>query len=246
MTFTSIIIPTHNGLHLLNECVESIRKYTQVPYEIVIVDNGSNDGTLDYCLQENMIFVSLATNTGFASACNKGIAAASGDDLLLLHNDVIVSDGWLKNLTKALHSDEQVGIVGPIANVASRQQQVKRRRYSYMSQFHRLSGQYNRSNRSKWKYTNSVDGFCFLFKREVMDKVGSFDERFSPGYYEDDDYCLRARVHGYKILVCGDVLVHHEGGATFHHCFPNGIDEIKVRNQHVFMDKWYIDPHKLS
>lgn len=239
---TSIIIPTYNGLHLLAPCVESIRNHTSVPYEIIVVDNGSTDGTAEYCEREQLIFISLPYNAGFPAACNKGLSISIGDQLLLLNNDCLVGDGWLSNLLAGLYSSEQVGIVGPVTNYASGKQQVEFA-YSSPEQFYAFAADYNRPDPSKWQETRRIVGLCMLFKRSVLRTLGYLDERFSPGHFEDDDYCYRARAHGYRLLICGDAFIHHEGSASFKNGHPQGWSEIVSRGRQLFMEKWGVDPH---
>ena len=238
---TSIIIPTFNGLHLLRTCVEHIRAYTDTPYEIIVVDNGSRDGTGEYCVREGLLLVSLPENAGFPVACNHGLRLASGDQLLLLNNDVFVSPRWLTLLQEALNSRKEIGIVGPVTNYASGIQQVKvgyADRAGYILEAER----WNASNPGLWLEVNRIVGLCYLFKRTVMDRVGLLDEMFSPGHYEDDDYCYRARLAGFKLVVAGNVLVHHEGSASFRTRFPGGFQELIERNRRRFVEKWNVDP----
>lgn len=238
---TSIIIPTYNGLHLLRTCVEHIRAYTDAPYEIIVVDNGSRDGTDEYCIQEKLSLISLPENKGFPVACNWGIRAARGDNLLLLNNDVYVSPRWLSGLTDALHSSEDVGIVGPVTNYASGIQQVKVE-YNDLSGFVSEADRRNTPGMPKWQEVRRIVGLCFMFKRSVMERVGLLDELYSPGHYEDDDYCYRARLAGFRMLIAFNVLVHHEGSASFRHRFPSGFKEIVERNRRRFLNKWKVDP----
>lgn len=241
MTLTSIIIPTYNGLDLLRRCVEAIRAHTATPYEIIVVDNASQDGTDAFCRLEKITFISLPDNRGFPSACNLGLQLARGDELLLLNNDVTVSEGWLNNLKAVLYSAPDIGIVGPVTNYASGPQQVKTH-YEGLAEFHEAAKRANIPNPFKWKETRRLIGLCFLLKREVLEAVGLLDERFSPGHYEDDDYCLRARMQGYRLLIAGDCLVHHEGSASFKEVYHSGWQELVERNRKIFMDKWGVDP----
>ncbi|MDT3428385.1 GT2 family glycosyltransferase [Paenibacillus forsythiae] len=243
MTRTSIIIPTFNGLGLLRTCVDAIRRYTAEPYELIIVDNASSDGTAKYCRRERIPFISLPANAGFPIACNLGMQLASGDELLLLNNDVIVSKNWLANLKSALYSSPDTGIVGPVTNYASGRQQVNTG-YADIAGFHAAAETANIPDPSKWSETKRLVGLCFLFKREVFDKVGLLDERFSPGHYEDDDYCIRARLQGYRLLIAGDCLVHHEGSASFKEVYRSGWDELIGRNRRLYIEKWGIDPRQ--
>ncbi|AWP29186.1 glycosyltransferase family 2 protein [Paenibacillus sp. Cedars] len=238
---TSIIIPTFNGLHLLRTCVDHIRAYTEVPYEIIVVDNGSRDGTGEYCLREKLLLISLPENTGFPVACNRGLRMASGDQLLLLNNDVFVSPRWLTLLLEALYSREEIGIVGPVTNYASGIQQVEAG-YTDITGYIHEAERWNVTNPGRWQEVNRIVGLCYLFKRTVMNRVGLLDEMFSPGHYEDDDYCYRARLGGFKLLVAGNVLVHHEGSASFRNRFPGGFQDLIERNRKRFVEKWNVDP----
>ncbi|GAA3408578.1 glycosyltransferase family 2 protein [Paenibacillus hodogayensis] len=241
MSMTSIIIPTFNELDLLRECIQAIETYTDTPYEIVVVDNGSTDGTIDYCLKKSVVLVSLPENRGFPEACNYGLKAASGSELLLLNNDVVVSKRWLANMLNSLYSTERVGIVGPRTNYASGMQQIELA-YGDMNEFQETADQFNVSDPAKWIEARRIVGLCFLFKRELMDRIGLLDERFSPGHYEDDDYCYRARLAGYRLLIAGDTLVHHYGSQSFRKQGQERMDRLVDMNFHKFVDKWGVDP----
>ncbi|MDP4098481.1 glycosyltransferase family 2 protein [Paenibacillus sp. P96] len=241
MTLTSIIIPTYNGLHLLRPCVEAIRTFTDTPYEIIVVDNGSRDGTAVYCERERITSIWNPNNSGYAAACNLGLKLASGDHLLLLNNDVTVMPGWLRILQTALHSDERVGVVGPVTNYASGIQQVETGADS-LKAYLRFAEDNNQSDPSRWIETERLVGFCLLFRRELLQRVGYLDEIFSGGHYEDDDYCFRARSHGYRLLVCGDCFVHHEGSASFNLMEEEARKALIQRNHQIFVDKWQVDP----
>ncbi|MBJ9992292.1 MULTISPECIES: glycosyltransferase family 2 protein [Paenibacillus] len=240
---TSIIIPTHNGLHLLAPCIEAIRKYTDTPYEIIVVDNASTDGTDGYCIKEGIPFISLPANRGFPVACNIGLAAAGGDDLLLLNNDVTVTTNWLSNMLAALHSRPDVGLVGPVTNAASGRQKVDVS-FNNTEEFQLTAVRNNQPDPSRWVEVNRVIGMCLLIKREVLSRIGFLDEAFSPGHYEDDDYCYRARLAGFHLLICGDALVHHQGSASFKQASSEQIQQLIDRNHRLFIEKWQIDPRQ--
>lgn len=241
MTLTSIIIPTYNRLGLLRSCVESIRAYTDSPYEIIVVDNASSDETDAYCRTNKLTLVSLPENRGFPLACNLGLQLAAGDELLLLNNDVIVSQGWLANLKSALYSAPDIGMVGPVTNYASGRQQVETG-YTDIPGYHAEARLANAPDAAKRLEARRLVGLCLLFKRELMDTIGLLDERFSPGHYEDDDYCYRARLKGYRLLIAGDCLVHHEGSASFREVYSSSLQELVERNRRLFMEKWHVDP----
>ena len=157
------------------------------------------------------------------------------------NNDVIVSTNWLSNLKRALYSAPDIGVVGPITNYASGSQQVKTF-YEGIESFHQTTKMTNIPDSSKWRGTLRLVGMCYMFKREVMDVIGVLDERFSPGHYEDDDYCYRAHLQGYRLLIAGDTLVHHEGSVSFKQVYNGGWKELVERNRGLFIEKWRIDP----
>ena len=238
---TSIIIPSYNGLELLRECVEAIRSYTHEDYEIIVVDNGSEDGTPQYCLREKIRLISLPKNKGFPAACNLGLKIATGDALLLLNNDIVVTHNWLSNMLNCLYSSERIGIVGPYTNYASGRQQ-RDSGYTDLSQFHEIAATANMQNPELRMPLNRLVGFCFLFKREVMNKIGLLDEQFTPGHYEDDDYCYRARLAGFELMLAGDVVVHHHGSRSFNKVDKEQLAKLVHKNHKRFLEKWKVDP----
>lgn len=243
MNGTSMIIPSYNGLHLLKPCIESIRLHTHEPYEIIVVDNGSTDGTAEYCIDEKIILVSLPRNEGFPAACNKGLAVAGGEQLMLLNNDCLAGPGWLSNLLAALYSAQDIGMVGPVTNYASGPQQVHAD-YKGREEYYDYAAANNLSDPGRWTEVKRLVGLCLLFKRSTFKAVGYLDERFSPGHFEDDDYCYRIRAHGLRLLMCADTFIHHEGSSSFKTAYPDGWLHLVERGRRLFHEKWGIDPHQ--
>ncbi|WP_338143354.1 glycosyltransferase family 2 protein [Paenibacillus whitsoniae] len=237
---TSIIIPTYNGLPLLKDCVASIRRHTDVPYELIVVDNGSSDGTVAYCLQEKIKLIAAPVNLGFPAACNLGLRLATGSELLLLNNDTIVTRRWLTNLQRCLHEQPNVGMVGPVTNYASGRQRLRER----FTTIDRMTAKYNEANPKRWLETKRLIGMCLLFKRELLEKIGYLDERFSPGHFEDDDYCYRARLHGYRLSIAGDCFIYHKGSVSFRKKPRPLVRKAIWRNRQKFIRKWGVDPRK--
>lgn len=236
---TSIIILTYNGLRYSKECVESIRRYTEKDYEIIVVDNNSNDGTKKWLsMQKDIKPIYNKENLGFPKGCNQGINAANGDDVLLLNNDVIVTPNWLKNLRTCLYSNKGIGAVGPVTNKCSNGQSININiKLNSINEMLRWCERYNKSNCCKWQEKDRLVGFCLFIKKEVINKIGLLDERFSPGNYEDDDYSLRIRKAGYKLILCKDTFIYHYGGASFSRCDYLRLLQI---NKSKFEEKWGI------
>lgn len=240
---TSIIIPSYNGLHLLAPCVESIRMFTPEPHEIIVVDNASTDGTAPYCAANGILLIRLPENRGFPAACNAGLRLASGDALLLLNNDVVVGPYWLGNLVDCLMGEPDVGIVGPMTNHTFGRQKSDRV-YAGLEEYRRMAAVWNRPDPARRFPVKRIVGLCFLFRRPLMERIGLLDERFSPGYYEDDDYCYRARKAGYRLKIAGDVMVHHHGSASFKKEYRKKRALLIKTNFRKFMKKWGVNPHR--
>ena len=248
MRKTSIIILSYNTLNYTKLCIESIRRHTRIgTYEIVVVDNGSIDGSREWLKrQSDIILIRNYENVGFPKGCNQGLAISTGQNLLLLNSDTIVTPHWLDNMCIALHSDDSVGAVGCVANNISHFQQIETNGYQTLDELIKFAEAYNKSNPTAWEQRLTLVGFAFLFKREVYECIGPLDEAFSPGNYEDDDYSLRIWQAGWKLLLCKDTFIHHFGSASF--LKNRSLEEkrekekkflaLLKRNKEYFLNKW--------
>lgn len=234
---TSVVVLTRDQLAYTRECVDSVRRLTDEPYEFVFVDNASSDGTADFLrgVPGARVIVN-AENRGFPAAANQGIAAARGDQILLLNNDTVVTTGWLRRMLRALHSGPQVGLVGPCSNNVSGPQQVEPG-YDAIPGLDGFAWDWGKAHDGVTEETDRLVGFCLLIRRAVVDTIGGLDERFGLGCFEDDDYCLRAARAGFRAVIARDAFVHHYGGRTF---LGAGVDfaEVMRENGRRFRDKW--------
>lgn len=239
MKQVSIIILTYNNLDYNIQCVQSIREYTEEgSYEIVIVDNGSTDGTREWLKQQSDLkLIFPDQNTGFPKGCNLGIEAAKKEnDILLLNNDIVVTPHWLDNLKKCLYSNGNIGAVGPITNYAWNNQAIDIP-YKSIQDMIKFAETINNADKNKWEPKAKLVGFCLLIKRKVLDIVGLLDERFSPGNFEDDDLCVRITEAGYELFVCNDCFIHHYGNTTFKK-EPEKFNNVIAVNAEKFKQKW--------
>ena len=241
MPLVSIIILTLNRLEVTRECITSIQRHTPETHEIIFIDNGSTDGTVSWLrelagAQANYHLIENENNLGFAAGCNQGMRAARGSFILLLNNDVVVTPEWLSGMIECFSSDT-IGIVGPMTDNISGIQQWPWATRQGTERLDEFSRNFRRNNRFRRIPTRRVVGFCMMFRRELMDRIGLLDEQFGSGNFEDDDYCLRAALAGFRNLVAADVFIHHVGSATFE---GNNIDyrEALMRNQQLFSQKW--------
>lgn len=245
---TSIVILTRNELEYTTQCIEGIARTTPQPHELVLVDNGSTDGTLEYLRSiPDAVVIDNGRNLGFGGGCNLGIAASSGERILLLNNDVVPTDGWLEELHAGLDSDPRVGLVGPRSNHIVGVQVVDEVGYDQDS----LDGL--DAWAATWRATQAgrltsiprLVGFCILMERAVVDRIGGFDLRYGLGNFEDDDLCLRAAVAGYECRIAHGSFVHHYGSRTF---AGEGIDHTAsiVENYVRFAEAWRLTPDELD
>ena len=239
MALTSIVIVTRNALELTKRCVDSIAANTDDPYEIVFVDNGSKEDMTDYLATvPHSRLIRNEENLGFAAGCNQGLRAAEGEYIVLLNNDTVVTKEWLSGLRSWLERDPSIGIVGPVSNNVAPIQRVHLP--SRPEAVDAIAELWRKHNMNAGFYAHRLIGFCMLFHRSLLDRIGGMDERFFPGNYEDDDFSLRARIGGKRLWVARDVFIHHEGHGTFR---ENEIDRqmASLRNAEAFRAKWSID-----
>lgn len=238
----SIITLTHNEWKYTNMCLTSIQRYTHIPYEVIVVDNGSRDNTLNRLRDGQQKYrwlhlVENEINRGFAAGMNMGIEEAKGDYIVLLNNDTLPSFHWLDNPLQLLKELPDAGIVGPVSNRVIRQQKVKTR-FRSIKEVHRFCRYYNRLNPAKWRKTSLLSGFCMIFPRKLVDSIGVLDERFGAGTYEDDDYCTRAQTAGYSCWIAGDTYLHHFGNRSFKRKGREEFRKILRQNRQYYMYKW--------
>lgn len=237
----SVIIPAWNELAYTQHCVHSVRERTPEHCEIIVVDNGSNDGTAEWLAgQADVRTISNPENRGFAIACNQGMAAARGRYLVLLNNDTIVTPGWTTGLIAAIERHPDVGLVGPLANRVGGWQMDPTATYTDEEGLvaHAAACAADRSGVAE--DVPMLSGFCWMLTRETYDTVGSFDERFGLGTFEDNDYCKRIALAGLRMLIAHDVFIHHQCSATF---TAAGIDytEQMNTNRPLLREKWADD-----
>jgi GT2 family glycosyltransferase len=241
---TSIIILCCNEVNCSRTCLESVLANTRPSYELILVDNGSTDAT-PALLEElkhapgpdRVEVIRNESNAGFAAGCNQGRARARGDYIVFLNNDTIVTEGWLDGLIRCVLSDwPQVGMAGAVTNNSRPPQQVPAP-YADRDGLESFAAQRRREHAGAVRESERLAGFCLLARRQVLDRVGSFDEGYGVGFFEDDDLCVRVRQAGYRLLVALDVFVHHFGSRTFRHL---GIDTEKQlrENFEKFRARW--------
>lgn len=245
----SIIILTRDGLEYTRQCLDSIFVKTNYPdYEIVVVDNASQDGTPEYlgeikAKQKNFQIIRNKQNVGFARANNQGAKAANGEYLVFLNNDTVVTDGWLTRLVEHLQ-DPSIGMVGPVTNSASNEAKISVK-YETIDELDQFAQAYTQAHYGETFEIRALAFFCVAIRSDRYREIGPLDERFGLGMFEDDDYAIRVRRSGYKVICAEDVFIHHWGGASFLKLDPYQYWLLFIENRRKFERKWNVtwQPH---
>jgi GT2 family glycosyltransferase len=247
----SIVVVTRDNLVFSKLCLESVLANTDDPgYELIVVDNGSGEELLSYLgqLESRFPFIRVVrneTNRGFAAANNQGLAMAAGDRFVLLNNDTIVPPGWLSPLLRHL-DDPRVGAVGPVTNRIGNEAQIETS-YRTHAEFERFAREYTHGRAGVRFEIPMLAMFCFAIRRETHERVGPLDERYHIAMFEDDDYAVRLRAEGYRLVCAEDAFVHHFGGVSLGSQLTSGqFQELLNANRERFQRKWGIEwkPHQ--
>lgn len=214
----TVIIPSWNGRHLLKTCLSSIQKQTLKDFEVIVVDNGSSDGSIDY-IEKNFSkvrVIKLEKNYGFAKAINFGIKEAKGDFIVLINNDTEVGRQCLHYLVQAAKQHPEVGFVAA-KMLNYYQRDVIDSAGDYLDEVGHANniglGKKDGPIFDQPGYVFLATGGGGLFKRKVFDRVGLFDENYF-AYFEDVDLCLRAQFQGIKGWYEPKAIIYHIHKAT--------------------------------
>ncbi len=212
------MIPNWNGRRWLPGCLDALGRQELAPSEVIIVDNGSTDGSLEFLRASfpDVRVIELGRNTGFAHAANRGLEAAGGEYVALLNTDVVVADDWLARTAAGLAVD------GRAASVACKMLDLEdsTRVYDAGDVLRRdgaceQRGRFGRDD-GRWDQPGEVFGACggaALYRREAVLRAGGFDERYF-AYLEDVDLALRLRLSGWSCRFEPAVALHAGEGSS--------------------------------
>ncbi|MFT4037602.1 MAG: glycosyltransferase [Thermomicrobiales bacterium] len=227
-----IIICVHNAQEDVRRCLDAVIRHTEAPYRLTIVDDASDAETAT-ALREfvaNQPAARLLRNPrrqGYTRSANRGLQAASGDVLVLLNSDAIVTPGWLGAMLACLRSDARLGIVGPLSNAASYQSVPER--FGVDGDWSvnpappgwdagAIAAAVARVSDHAFPRVPLVNGFCFMVTRAVIEAIGAFDATaFPDGYGEENDFCLRAADAGFALAIADQAYVHHAKSRSYTH-----------------------------
>lgn len=216
---TSVVIPNWNGQTWIGECLDSLLLQS-IKTQIIVVDNGSIDKSVEI-IKKNypaVILIELPVNTGFAGGVNRGIEHALNDGaeaIALLNNDAVANKNWLRELVAAMEENPKLGIA------ACKLKHISKEYFDSTGDFYSIwglpfprarnvkdTGQYNKS-----ELIFSGSGGASLYRSEMLQQIGLFDERFF-AYYEDVDISFRAQLHGWLVSYQPKSEAYHRISAT--------------------------------
>jgi len=210
----SIIIVNWNGKEYLRDCLESLRSQTFSDLEVILVDNGSTDGSVEYVQRNFPGWVRILRNTqneGFSGGNNRGIRAASGNYIVLLNNDAQADPRWLEELVKVAEENPRAGMLACKIYLQGGSKIIDNVGHLiYRDGLNRGRGRLEVDHGQFDKLEDVIfpSGCAALYRREMLEEVGLFDEDFF-AYGDDTDLGLKGRLAGWKCLYVPEAIVHH-------------------------------------
>ncbi|NLA39741.1 MAG: glycosyltransferase [Methanomicrobiales archaeon] len=216
----SIIIPVYNAIDFTIACIEKIYSVqNKASFEIIVVDNGSQDGTPERLQalakeKDKLTYYRLESNRGFSGGVNFGFKKAKGRFLVILNNDTLPTDNWLDLLIAAFEKDPTLGIVSPMTNYVGEGPQLD---YAAINIKPNEIDNYAKTilDRGFCYEPNRLVFFCVMIRKAVIDQIGYLDEGYLKGNFEDDDFNLRAILSGFRLGISQNAFVYHHGSITF-------------------------------
>lgn len=209
----TIVVQGYNRLEKTKYCVECVLKYTKhIDYELILIDNGSSDQTFEFFKSvdyHDKKVIRITKNIGSVFGYLKhAFLFFRGKYLVGVPNDIYVTSNWLENLLKCIESDNKIGWVVPMSSNVSNLQDPNLQ-FKSLYEMQNVAKDFNVSNPLKWEKRLRLVNTVTIFKREILDIVGKYDVGFFHDFSEDD-YSIRLRRMGYKLILCGDTFVHHD------------------------------------
>ncbi|MET0226017.1 MAG: glycosyltransferase, partial [Dokdonella sp.] len=238
----SIVIPVYNKIAYTSACLRSIAAQAgATPFEVIVVDDASSDATpqrlADVAGVRNL---RNTDNLGFIGSCNAGAALARGDYVLFLNNDTVVTAGWLEALVGCIEHAPQAGLVGAkLVYPDGRLQEAGGIVFNDGSGWN--YGRFDDPAEPRYGFRREVDycsGAAVLLRRDLFERLGAFDARYAPAYYEDTDLAFAVRAAGLKVYYEPAATVVHFEGITSGTDLASGIKRYQVVNREKFLHKW--------
>ncbi|MDD4295215.1 MAG: glycosyltransferase [Candidatus Omnitrophica bacterium] len=211
-TKCDIVLLTYDKVDYSKACIESILKNTFCTYHLYVIDNGSvEQRTHDYLNElklrniSNLTIVRIDKNKGYVKGVNEGLIHANSEYVVVMSNDTIAYPYWLSEMIGVAAQREDIGLVNPSWDIPKSK---SNNAFEYAEKIYKR-------NKGKYIETDWIRGFCYLSKRKVIDLIGGLDIAFSPAYFDDWDYSVRAQLVGFSCVRALGSLVYHALNVTY-------------------------------
>ena len=235
----SVIIPIYNAYSETKKCIASVFKHTNIPYEMILIDDCSTDERIGKLLNKletisNVKVLRNEVNLGFVKTVNKGFESSEGD-VVILNSDTIVTSKWLLKLIVAAYSDNTIGTVTPFSDKTDIQfPEMLNEKYGNLT----IDETANLVEKVSCKgniVAPTGNGFCLFIKRETIKDIGIFDESFNQGYGEETDFTAKARENDWKNVRNDSIFIHHDKNVSFSDEVTN---KLKKENKKIIKSRY--------
>lgn len=232
---TSLIVPIYNGLSFTVKLLDSYREFHPGCKELILVNDGSIDGTPEFLKGLHSADVQIITNEqnmGYSASSNLGASLAKGESLCFLNNDLVLTEDWLDPMLEGMQTLPGTGIVGCVQRNPETDRVDHAGMYFDLDGFPRHAGhKFRRAQREKFVEWSAVTAACFVIRRELFERVGGFDQTYRNGF-EDVDLCMRLGQMGYQHYVANKSQI-------FHHVSQSPDRKLhEKRNAELFLERW--------
>ena len=231
-----IVIAVWNLKEYTKNCIESIIKNTEYPYRLIVTDNGSEVETKEYLESlkndprlktHDYTLIRNEKNFGATKALNQGLELSKGKYAMILNNDTLVTKGWLTEMVKVAELSDEIGIVNPNSNNLGN-------RVPWWMSIDRYAEKLMKRYKGQYMEMATAVGFCYMVKREVVNKIGILSEEYGLGNFEETEYSIRAARIGYKSVFSLGSYVWHKEHASFD--LIDDFEEMFTKNQKMFYE----------
>jgi hypothetical protein len=237
---TTVVIPNYNGIEHLQLCLETLARQTHGDFDILMVDNGSKDGSVEFVRSNHprVQIVQFDTNRGFAPAVNEGIRRAQSPYIILLNNDIELAPSWIEQMIGTLKKYPDAGAA------ASKMMNFFQRDLfdAAGDQLTWTGAVWARGEKEvdhgQYEQEEFIFGACAgaaAYRKEMFEEVGLFDESFF-AYFEDVDLDLRMQLQGWKAVYVPTAVCYHKRGATRKQMLPLTV-RLHIRNPILYLVK---------
>lgn len=230
----SIIIVNYNGKHLLKDCLDSVLRQSFIDFELILVDNGSKDGSVDYVVtnytDERIKMALSKENLGFSGGNNLGYKYAAGEYIVLLNNDTVVDVNWLRELLNVIEKDENIGIVQSLVITEGIPEEYYKENGTINLLGHNVMGFFPIHGDGIGEIFQA-NGASLIIRWALVEQLGGLfpDEYFV--YAEDTYLCFKVKFYGKRIMHTSRSIVHHKGNATANKQIPSLLYFYRERNR---------------